>query len=80
MEVLIAACLTYSFLIGSCGCVNEWLRDGVLARGEREREREREGERERERVCLQLRLYKSMTEKHRRPDQPRCLTRISFIG
>ena len=46
MEVLIAACLTYSFLIGSCGCVNEWLRDGVLARGERERERE--GERERE--------------------------------
>ena len=44
MEVLIAACLTYSFLIGSCGCVNEWLRDGVLARGERERERGRERE------------------------------------
>ena len=47
MEVLIAACLTYSFLIGSCGCVNEWLRDGVLARGEREREK---GERERARL------------------------------
>ena len=54
MEVLIAACLTYSFLVVSCGCVNEWQRDGALAREERQREREREC------VCVSLRLYKSM--------------------